>query len=313
MDLALDIGGSSVKWAVATRSQSNSLEIMEAVPLPDRRFQSLAAVVADIYDRARRQGGEIDRVGISTTGAVDRQGTVLRAGHFEGYEDVSWRELFADWNEGPVQVHVANDGLASTWGEYSTAREANPHPFSHIHVVVGTGVGSGAVYQGQLVRGDAGFAGYIGHIKITDVPTVRCSCGLEGCVETLAAIPAISTAWRTTGGDGDLDSLHMAAAGGDAAAIGVLETAGYWLGRGLACGMNTLNPSLVTVGGGVALLSAELSGNPLMSGAMRGVTDGAHRRVVGAAHVRPGALGNDAGLIGAAALARYGKSGNRGR
>lgn len=302
--LALDIGGSSVKWALVDRAGSDRLEVMAPVDIPKQEFTALVEVVKNILGKAESEGAPLDQIGISTTGSVDPHGTVLRAGHFKGYENISWDALFKEWTGRPVQVHVVNDGLASTWGEYSLAAKEASWPFSHVHAVVGTGVGSGAVFQGQLVRGDSGFAGYLGHIKITNEPTVRCSCGREGCVEALVATPAICAAWEATGGDGEIESLGEAAREGDGTALSVLETAGGWLGRGLACAMNVLNPSLVTVGGGLSLLSAELEGDPLMRGVRRGVEDGAHRRVVGSAEVRLGKLGNDAGLIGAAALAR---------
>jgi glucokinase len=293
--LALDIGGSAVKWGVVPDgADPRQLDVRPALKLSDRRFASVRDAVEQAVRNAAANGDRLVGVGISTTGSVDPAGTVISAGHFEGYKNIAWSALIGEWiGDGP-QVVTVNDGRAACWGEY---RVRAHRAVTHVHAVVGTGVGGGIVHRGELLVGDSGQAGYLGHIKVTNQPTITCSCGKQGCVETLASAPAIRHTWGE-----DLETLETAAADGDQRAVEVLRQAGWWLGVGLANAMNVLNPTTVTVGGGIILLSSEISGDPYMQGVLAGAQESAHRRVFASAGIERGELGNDAGLIGAGYL-----------
>jgi glucokinase len=173
-------------------------------------------------------------------------------------------------------------------------------------------VGGGVVHNGDLILGGSGQAGYIGHIKIAIDSTLRCSCGSTGCVETLAAAPAIVRYFQEQSPGTQTEVLRLEevtarACDGAAPAVDAFEHAGYWLGLGLGNAMNVLNPSVVSVGGGVLLASESIGrtndGGPFMSGVARGVEAAAHRRVRASAQMLVARLGNDGGLIGAALLA----------
>lgn len=309
--IALDIGGSSVKSGMVDIAGDGAALItaLEPVQLPTREFSDLEQVVYAIVGRARERFPDANGVGISTTGSVDRHGTVVSAGHFSGYVNVAWEVLLTRRFAGLESVVTLNDGRAAAWAEYAGgAGDAT----SHVHAVVGTGVGGGIVHEGRLLLGDSGQAGYIGHIKVTGDETLMCSCGRQGCVEAVAAAPAIVAYYNEAAGRHDdaasVDEVTQRAREGDADAVDAFSRAGWWLGRGLGNAMNVLNPSVVTVGGGVLLASESIAGEgdggPFFHAIAAGMEGAAHKRVLASADLKMAVHGNDGGMIGAALLSR---------
>jgi len=299
--LALDIGGSSVKQAAVTLTDGalESVEALETRRLNSNQFDDLRDSVLTSVEEALLRHPDIRRVGISTTGSVDRNGVVLNAGHFDGYSRVSWSEILASATPAIEHVYVTNDGRASTWAEYTAA---SPRREGHAHFVVGTGVGGATVVHGQIVPGDSGFAGYLGHIKVDLAGTIACSCGGLGCVETVASGPAIARA----AGVESFAAAIKAAQAGNLPAIEAFVQAGRWLGVAISNVANVLNPSTVTVGGGVILAASELGSdgtNPYLDAAFSNARELSHRRIAASTEFRPASHGNDGGVIGAALLA----------
>lgn len=312
MVYALDIGGSSVKSCLVhvKGDQVAILERYGSARLPSRQFSDVEQIVVQAVGQVLSATPTLSAVGISTTGSVDSSGIVVSAGHFQGYVNVSWNKLLRRDFPRLERVVAVNDGRASTWAEYC----ANISKISsHIHAVVGTGVGGGIVYKGDLMQGDSGQAGYIGHIKITLDQTALCSCGKMGCVETLASGPAIVRHFNAdpSGPNDDyataFDTVCELARKGDMTARAAFSRAGYFLGMGLGNAMNVLNPSQVTVGGGVILASESIDtlgdGGPYLRSVADGIQAAAHKRVAAAATLRQSVHGNDGGMVGAALLA----------
>jgi glucokinase len=309
---ALDIGGSSVKHGVVEVNGDGAylLDAAQSSPLASRYFENLRSVVMDSIADSLNEHPEISAVGISTTGSVDRSGVVVSAGHFDDYRDVSWPAILTPIFHTLEHVETVNDGRASAWAEYMAL---DGRAMSHINAIVGTGVGGGIVDNGALLLGDSGQAGYIGHIKVTAEPTARCSCGSTGCVEVLAAAPAIVRYWQEAAGISDDNKNHSfsdvtaAAQRGEESALSAFRRAGRWLGVGLGNAMNVLNPSVVSVGGGVLLASGSVSsapaGGPFFEAVADGIASAAHWRIVASADLRLARFGNDGGLLGAAQLA----------
>lgn len=300
MHLALDIGGSSVKWATR-RSGSSALRVGLPIDLPGNSFLPLAEAIKDLVERIDAEAGPLRSVAISTTGSVDADGVVVRAAHFKDYERVDWGSLISNWSARSMPVRVVNDGIASTWGEYYSTCRAGAGPFSHVHVAVGTGIGSGSVCGGCLAVGDSSFADFLGHVRVAESSSNRCSSGHKGCVEALAAAPALGAAWRDAGGEGGFDGLCSAAGAERQPAMRLLEEAGRWLGIGLAEAIGLLGPQLVTVGGGVGVASGSIQGNPFVKGVSIGIGE-RHVSARRSTSICQGALGNDAGLVGATLL-----------
>jgi glucokinase len=181
-------------------------------------------------------------------------------------------------------------------------------------VSVGTGIGGGIVLDGMLYRGANGFAAEIGHI-VVEPGGPRCGCGNDGCWEQVASGAAImregaaavgrhphSALTELAGGDPDGvtgEMVAMAAQRGDAVSRGIFVEVGHRLGVGIAGLVNVFDPDLVVVGGG-ASEAGELLLAPARNAFERSVEAPGHRPEV---PIVQAALGNDAGAIGAAALA----------
>jgi glucokinase len=186
-----------------------------------------------------------------------------------------------------------------------------------IVLTVGTGIGGGIVLGGQLLRGRFGVAAEIGHLNI--VPDGRrCGCGLEGCWEQYAsgralvqegqerasASPAMAKELLALA-DGEPENITgpmvtAAAHAGDVAALGCFDELGKWLGRGMAQLAAILDPGVFVIGGGVSS-AGELLREPALQAYRKQLTGRGHRPT---AEIRMAKLGWEAGMVGAADLAR---------
>ena len=254
--IAIDIGGSSIK-SCRVKQDEGSFSLSSQVsttPLKLNEFSEIKDIVFGICRKELKDGAD-PVIGISTSGSVDNNGTVISAGHFKNYCNIRWADLLAH-EFGDVRVCTVNDGRASAWGEYSvTATKA----ITHVHVVVGTGIGGGVIHKGDLLKGDSGQAGYIGHIKVSPLETPICSCGKMGCVESLASAPGVVATYTNSGNDLrlstdiDFENLLRRFKEDPQNIADSLKKSGYWLGVALGNVMNVLNPQLVTIGGGVVV------------------------------------------------------------
>jgi glucokinase len=315
--LSLDIGGSAIKSCVA---EIASGEIHWG---PSR----MDLVKNPVFDALRHQieviatsVGHVDAVGISTAGSVDLNGQVIRAGYFSGYENVYWRNEFSQMGIA-APVVVVNDGQAAALAEYESLRETRIQ--NAIHFVIGTGIGGGAVVNGQLMRGEAGYAGAFGHIKVASGADAQpCRCGSEGCVQTVASVQSIVSRFNDEAGKPSVDRSSGGLIYKDPlrhltdldqaqtdCLTSVMSMAGYWLGRAIGTAINLFNPSVVTVGGGVIegdkkLASSDSEFGPYLTAAFAEGSRSAIKASRRVARLRAGSLANEAGVRGAALLAK---------
>lgn len=210
-----------------------------------------------------------------------------------------------------LSVVVENDANAAAWGErlFGAGRGID----EMIMVAVGTGIGGGIIIGGKLIRGAMGFAGEFGHTTLLEGGP-ECACGERGCLESLASGSAVERMAKEKVLEGVGESLHDAAGGeidnidgelvtslaskGDEVSAQILAEAGRWLGIGFCNLINSFDPEVVVVGGGVA------EAGDLLLGPARDVVEkriGPRRSLP---EIVPATLGNEAGAIGAAALAR---------
>ena len=292
--LGIDIGGSSVKYAIVDY-HAGSLALAQPLRtsvLPSRHFDDLRKTELDLV---KGYGSEVDAIGISTTGAVGRDGIVANAGHFEGYRSINWEAELSRAGIG-VPVRTINDGKAVALAEYSQHEPCK----SFMSVVVGTGVGAGLIIDGRLVYGDDEWAGGLGHMKVpASVSDVVCSCGRTGCVETSASGPAVVESF----GDGSVSFKDIAerASEGNRVALAALEQAGGALGEAIGNIMNLLNPRVVTIGGGVidGTRGVLLKEGCYFAAAARRAFEVSYGALASRTLIVPSELGNAAGVIGA--------------
>jgi glucokinase len=211
---------------------------------------------------------------------------------------------------------VENDANAAAWAEH---RFGAGRGESHLVVVtVGTGIGGGIVLDGRLYRGRFGIGAEFGHMQVEKAGR-RCGCGQHGCWEQYCSGRAllheareIADVQRGYGarllelGDGRPEGIEapevtQAAREGDPAALDCFEEVGSWLGQGLADLAAVLDPGSFVIGGGVAD-AGELLLAPARRAYAKRLTGTEHRPH---AEIRLAELGNSAGLVGAADLARH--------
>jgi len=237
-------------------------------------------------------------VGVTVPGMVDtRTGTVAFAPNL-GWNDVPIRALLQQALELPVVVHNVTNSGALAEGRVGAAKGAR----SYVWVYVGSGVGAGIVIDGQLFSGTKGFSGEIGHCPIVDDGPL-CSCGLRGCLETLASGKAIeriaseaargSEPTRLSAYHAPFDAAVVleAARAGDAVAQRILRDVGQHLGVGLSYLINVLDPELVVLGGRV-MEAADFILDGARASVARHTLRGSKVEVVAST------LGDRAGLIG---------------
>jgi glucokinase len=306
----IDVGGTKIAGAVVDVDGTILEESRVESPASDVEAieQAIAGLVADLRTRHA-----VERVGVGAAGYVDAgRARVLFA------PNLAWRDLDlrAELEEHiDLPVVIENDANSAAWGEFAFGAGADVDDL--LMVTVGTGVGGGLVLDGELYRGAFGVAAEIGHLRV--VPDGHlCGCGKRGCLEQYASGSALVREARTAatgrsaqaswlleraGGDpvGITGPLITAAAqDGDPFAVELLASVARWLGAGIASLAAVLDPAAVVIGGGVSE-AGDLLLDPMRAAFESHLSGHGYRPV---AEIRLATLGNKAGVIGAADLAR---------
>ena len=188
---AFDIGASAIKQAIVDTGPPCAI----STPLPVLRLPPTPTFHA-VQERilaALTGAADVERVAIATAGAIDADGTVVRAGAIQGYTRIHWPTLLAGFfPDLRGRVHVVNDGAAATCAEYQRRGGTGVH----VHFALGSGIGGGIALGGQLAQGTPPGPAGLGHILVDPVSTVRCSCTRTGCVETLAGARAVRRGYQ---------------------------------------------------------------------------------------------------------------------
>jgi glucokinase len=312
MSIGVDIGGTKILAGIVTETGEIVATARRATPRNDA--SDVLELVAEVVNELVAGTSErLEGVGLGVAGLVDADRSRVYFAPNLRWSQVPVRTLLEAATGLPVVVE--NDGNVAAWGEFrfGAGRDTNDLAL----VTVGTGIGGGIVINGGLFRGAHGVAGEIGHINA--VPDGRpCGCGRNGCLEQYASGNALVREARMLAADrrseagvllalGDgtpegVQGLHVteAARAGDPVAMEAFTVAGTWLGRGLADLAAVLDPEVFVIGGGVSD-----AGDLLLASARQTLAD----KLIGqqnrpAPIVKVAQLGNSAGLVGAADLAR---------
>jgi len=271
----------------------------DAVAVVSRLTQNLTSANED---------HEVVACGVGSAGLVDtRTGVVRLSPNLPEWHDVELRRMVAEAIGLPIRIE--NDANAAAYGEYLAG--AARGTTNAVVLTIGTGIGGGLILNGSLYRG-GGFAGEVGHMTI-ERDGDPCPCGNAGCLERMANAEAVVRGVRRLL-DGGRESVlavtgvakaltakevGRAAAAGDAVATEALEEVGRALGAGLANLVLTLDPDVIVIGGGVAA-----AGEPLLAPTRAEMAQRCYGSSVSLPRVVPAELGNTAGVVGAALLAR---------
>ncbi len=312
LTIGIDIGGTKVAGGVVDAAGRVLHQTRRETPGRSKSPSEVEATIADVVEELTGRY-EVAAVGIGAAGFVDASGSsVLFAPHLS-WRHEPLREALSSRLRLPVVVE--NDANAAAWAEWRFgAGQGEEHL---ICITLGTGIGGGMIIDGQVHRGRYGVAGEFGHMQV--VPGGhRCECGNRGCWEQYASgnalvrearelaaaeSPVAQTLLDRAGRDVAAISgplVTEAAMAGDPTAIELFAEIGQWLGTGLAGLACALDPGCFVIGGGVSD-AGDLLLNPARE---------TYRRTLSGRGFRPEArivrarLGNEAGLIGAADLAR---------
>jgi glucokinase len=266
---------------------------------------------AVITEALAAEGGErsdVLGVGIGCPGPLDLRSGVIGSTPNLGWKGYPVRDRISEALGLPATLD--NDANCATYGEWWQG--AGRGTRSLVGVTLGTGIGGGFIEGGRLLRGASGSACEIGHTTI-DMGGRRCGCGNDGCLEAYASGPNIAARARegleagassvlTELVDGELSRLtaqtvYEAITRGDAYARGVMNETAIFLGVGLANLVNTLNPEMIVIVGGVTRAGKHLF-VPLRAEVRRRAFESA----VDACTIVPGVLPETAGVTGAAGV-----------
>jgi glucokinase-like ROK family protein len=265
--LVADLGATSIDVALTSldgRILAHRDEPAEIEAGPEAGLGRVEELFDQLVATTHAVPGRLWGIGIAVPGPVEfATGRPISPPIMPGWDGYPIRERFAARYGAPVWVD--NDVNVLALGESRSGVAAG-----HRDVVVvklGTGIGAGIISDGRLHRGAQGSAGDVGHIQVTDDPSVICRCGNVGCLEALAGGGALGRAGEQAALDGrsarlgtaldqrgrvTAEDVARAASAGDPIAVVLLQRAGRLVGSMLAGVVNFFNPSLIVVGGGVA-------------------------------------------------------------
>jgi glucokinase len=319
--VAIDLGGTKTIAAIV----SHPPEIVAKdyfFTLADEGVEAVTGRVFSAVDRLLSaeniDPSQLRSVVIAAAGAIDlERGLVTSSPNLPGWRDVPLRDIISKRYK--VNTLLINDADAEALGEHQFG--AGKGVSNLILVTIGTGIGGGIIINDRLYTGASGSAGEIGHTTV-DVNGPKCSCGNTGCWEMLASGRAMAreAKARIRSGEksvlsemvkGDIEEITTekigaAARQGDVLALEVISRAANYLGIGMVNLVNTFNPQMIIVGGGVAKM-----GELLLEPARQVVRERAFRLAAEVVRIVPTQLGDDGGVLGGAVFA-YSLTGDMG-
>ncbi len=294
----VDIGATHATAALADLSGTILAERradLDVATGPDLVLGWVEQVVGQLLADRGRTVAELAAVGMGLPGPVEHStGRAINPPIMPGWDhyDVPTHVQRAF----PVPVLIDNDVNIMALGEQHAHL---PDVDDLVFIKVSTGIGAGVISGGRLQRGAQGTAGDLGHVRVARAGDVTCRCGNQGCLEAVAAVPAIADSLRAAGVEVDAGQDVVALVrGGDPAAVQAVRQAGRDLGEVVAVLVNLINPSVIVIGGSLAAAGESL---------LAGIREVVYQRSLPLAteHLRiiTARAGERAGVLGAAALA----------
>ncbi|MCI9269756.1 MAG: ROK family glucokinase [Dorea sp.] len=302
----VDVGGTTVKMGLF----STEGDILDKWEIPTRTENEGEAVLPDtaesVLQKMKEKGiasVDVEGVGIGIPAPVTAEGIVKDSAN------VGWKykEVKRELEEllGGIKVRAGNDANVAALGEMWLG--AGKGEKNLIMVTLGTGVGGGIVIGGQMLVGENGAGGEIGHLCVKRDEEESCGCGLRGCLEQYASATGIARLAKLRlaknddetilrGTNPDAKAVFDAVKAGDAVAIQIAEEFGVYLGEAMANLAVVINPAVIVIGGGVSRAGDVLL--PFIEKPFQKKAFFANRET----RFVLAALGSDAGICGAARL-----------
>ncbi len=297
--IGIDLGASKISCALVSPQN----ELVARAGMETRAGDGPALVTKRIGEAVRKLIAQapanlhIERVGVCSPGPLDHvRGILYDPPNLTGWRNVPFADMLSE--QLGLQVQLEHDAKAAALAEYHLG--AGQGARSMTLIVVGTGIGAAIILDGKLFRGPTNSAGEVGHITV-DLNGPICTCGSNGCVECYAGGPAIMRAY-TYATRIPVDSaaaVAEAAERGDAIAQRVFQDAGRALGAAIATLAMLMDVDTFVLFGGVAK-----AGELLLAPARAAVPKYSYKSVSKRVSVKACELCDDAGVMGAALVAR---------
>ncbi len=316
--IGVDLGGTKIETARVAPSGKVDRRLRTPTPVAAGAAGIRAAIVEAVTSLRKDAPAPIAAVGVGVAGQVEvHTGVVRFAPNLHWTDEPFQADLAAAIG---LPVAVDNDVRVATWGEWLDGAGRGCDDL--ICMFVGTGIGGGVVSGGRMLVGASNTAGEIGHVPV-QLNGPLCHCGNKGCVEALAGGWAIARrAQEAVAADPKAGAALLKLAGGsreaingkivsealsanDALARSIIDGVADALVAGVTVLVNAFNPRRVILGGGV------IEGMPALVARVReGVMPRALKAATAVLEIVPAMLHNDAGVVGAAALARQAVAAN---
>ena len=308
--IGVDVGGTNVKLALVDLNG----KIVYSNTTPTRAdlgyehsIANIQNAIEELMKETNTNKESIEAIGFGFPGQIDyKEGIVRLLPNMPGWVEIPVAKIMQD--KFGIPTKLDNDVRVATLGElkYGAGKGCE----NLVCITVGTGIGSGLVFNGKLIRGANNAAGEIGHIKMTMGDGPICGCGDYGCFEAYASGPSIvaeAKEYIKGGKSSKFKELAteelspyivaQAALQGDVVAKRIFTKMGEIIGLGLSSVVNLLNPEKVIIGGGVAD-AGDILFNPIRETISKRAMpiQGSNVKIV------PAELGNTAGVIGASLL-----------
>ena len=301
--LAIDVGGT--KLAAAVVEPSGRLNNWTQVPNPrdlgsEQIWRTLNALVDQVLEEAKVcSPADLAGVGAGCGGPMEWPAGLVSPLNMPAWQSFPLRARLRE-RFGGIPVRVHNDAICLVAGEHW--RGAGRGQDNVLGMVVSTGVGGGLILDSRVIEGASGNAGHIGHVVVDPEDGPECSCGGRGCLEAIARGPALVAwaqrqGWRPGQPDATAKDLADDGAQGHPVGLAAMRRAGRALGIAICSATVLCDLEVVPIGGGLSQAGAMLF-EPLEESLH------AHAQLRFARQLRvvPAALGQSAGLVGAAAL-----------
>jgi glucokinase len=301
--IAVDIGGTHIR---AANYEPDNIQPIQHQRIKTQTsepgvFDRLVSAIEAVWSK----GGNIDAIGVASPGPLDpHAGIILSTPNIREWNNFPLGPKLSEYFK--IPVFIDNDANLAALGEWKFGAGRGHHDL--LYITVSTGIGGGVIVEDRLLQGFHGMAAELGHTTI-DPNGPLCPCGFPGHLEAFAAGPAIvkyalgemESGTKSSLKREGLTAFQVAeeARRGDALATSAYQRAGEYLGIGVANFLHTFDPSIVIFGGGVSQVGPLLFDSFNASLKKRVF----HPRYLENLKIEMAALGDDAGLLGALALA----------
>ena len=291
MIIGIDLGGTKILTALADSEGRiiSSVKIDTQASLgPEKVIANMIKSISLVVKQARVPLSRVSRVGIGAPGPILGQAIIVSPPNLPGWLHVNIKSVMQ--KKLKKKIYVENDANAAAFGEFCFG--AGKGFKNLVYITLSTGIGGGIIINGKIYTGSIGTAGEIGHMVI-DQKGPKCGCGNRGCLEALAAGPAIA---KMAGQKNALEA-ELAARRGNKRAQNAINTAAKYIGIGIANINNILNPDIFVIGGGVSNMGRILL-DPVKSWAKKYSMEASRKSLI----IVPAKLKNNAGVMGAIAV-----------